>query len=71
MKTILRSYDISCPSCIARIERVLGRVDGVTDATVRYASGQIVVRHDARMAPPRTLIRAMREAGYESKVSHF
>lgn len=71
MRTILRSHDLSCPSCIARIEKVLGRVEGVRRAEVHFASGKIAVEHDAEIAPTEALVRTVRGAGYESKVSHF
>lgn len=71
MRTILRSRDLSCPSCIAKIEKALGRVEGVSRAEVHFASGKIVVEHDPESAPTEALVRTVRNAGYESKVSHF
>lgn len=71
MKTILRSHDMSCPSCIARIEKALDRVDGVSHAEVHFTSGKIVVEHDAEKASTEALVEIVRDAGYESRVSHF
>ena len=57
MKTMLRSQDLTCPSCIAKIEKALARVEGVGHAEVHFASGKIVVEHDADRAPAEALIR--------------
>ena len=32
MKTILRSQELSCPSCAAKIEKALNALDGVQQA---------------------------------------
>jgi len=71
MKTILRSKDLSCPSCIAKIEKALGRVEGVGRAAVKFSSGRIEVEHDPEHAPVEALIETVRAVGYESKVSPF
>lgn len=71
MKTILRSQDLSCPSCIVKIEKALGRVDGVDRAEVKFNSGRIEIEHDPERAPAEALVRAVRGVGYESKVSPF
>ncbi|MEL7674654.1 MAG: heavy-metal-associated domain-containing protein, partial [Chloroflexota bacterium] len=34
MKTILRSQELSCPSCVAKIEKALNGLDGVEAAKV-------------------------------------
>ena len=46
MKTILRSDDLSCPSCVPKIEKALGQINGVTDAKVHFATGRIEVEYD-------------------------
>jgi copper chaperone len=71
MKTILRSKELTCPSCIAKIEKALERVEGVEEATVHFTTGRIEVIHDAERAPGDKLVAVVREAGYESKVSPF
>ncbi|MCC6454269.1 MAG: heavy-metal-associated domain-containing protein [Caldilineaceae bacterium] len=71
MKTILRSKELTCPSCVAKIEKSLKRMDGVEDATVHFATGRIEVIHDPERAPGDKLVAAVREAGYESNVSPF
>lgn len=71
MKTILRSRDLSCPSCIVKIEKALGRLEGVERAKVRFNSGKIEVDHDAARVPQSALVEAVREVGYDSTVSAF
>ncbi len=38
MKTVLRSKELTCPSCIAKIEKALTAVDGVETAKVFFNS---------------------------------
>lgn len=71
MKTILRSDELTCPSCIAKIEKSLGSVVGVDRAEVRFNSGKIEVDHDPARVSTDTLVGLVRKAGYESKVSAF
>lgn len=70
-RTILRSDELSCPSCIAKIERALAVVPGVERAEVKFSSGKIEVLHDPEIAPADTLVEVVRQAGYESRVSAF
>lgn len=71
MKTILRSNELSCPSCVAKIEKALKRVEGVTDARVHFNTGRIEVEHDPERAGADELVRTVRAAGYEAKVAAF
>ena len=70
-RTILRSNELSCPSCIVKIEKALGRVDGVHRAEVKFNSGKIEVEHDPARVPPEVLVETVRAVGYESEVSPF
>lgn len=71
MKTILRSQQFSCPSCVAKIERALKGLDGVDEAKVHFNTGRIVVEHNPERAGADELVKAVRAAGYEAKVSSF
>lgn len=71
MKTILRSEELSCPSCIAKIEKALGKVAGVEQAKVKFNSGKIEVEHDPARVSPEALVETVRSVGYESRVSPF
>lgn len=69
MKTTLRSNDLSCPSCVAKIESALAKTDGVNDAKVHFNSGRIVVEFDESNIDIDTLRDVVRGIGYETEVS--
>lgn len=71
MKTILRSQELSCPSCVAKIEKALQAVPGVEAAKVFFNTGRIEVQHDATSVNAADLEKAIRAVGYEAKVSAF
>ncbi len=70
-KTILRSQELTCPSCVAKIEKALQAVPGVSEAKVYFNTGRIEVRHDPDQSAPEKLVDAVRGAGYEARVSAF
>ena len=70
-KTILRSQELTCPSCVAKIEKALKSVDGVAEAKVFFNTGRIEVQHDPAQADPEELVSAIRSVGYEARVSPF
>lgn len=70
-KTILRSRELSCPSCISKIERALTQKNGVGSATVLFSTGKIVVEHDPSVVTPDDLVSIVRKVGYEAKVAAF
>lgn len=71
MKTLLRSQDLSCPSCVAKIEKALQDIEGVTTAKVHFNTGRIEIEHDPAVAPTAELVKTVRETGYESQVAVF
>lgn len=70
MKTQLRSQELSCPSCVAKIEKALKNVQGVQDAQVHFNTGRIEIEHDEGTKTD-DLIGAVRSAGYLAQVSPF
>jgi len=70
-KTTLRAQDLSCPSCVPKIEKALKGVDGVSAADVHFTTGRISVEHDPSRAPVDDLVRAVAKAGYTAKPSAF
>ena len=70
-KTILRSKELTCPSCIAKIEKALTAVDGVQAAKVHFNTGRIEVEHNPELVRAEDLEKAIRAVGYEAKVSAF
>lgn len=71
MKTLLRSQDLSCPSCVAKIEKALQELEGVSAAKVHFNTGRIEVEHDPETAPAAALVQTVRQVGYEAKVAAF
>ena len=69
MKTTLISSELTCPSCVVKIEKALKAVRGVSDARVRFNSGRIEVDHDAADATVETLVRTVRSVGYDARPS--
>lgn len=67
MQTVLRSNEFSCPSCVDKIEKHLVKQPGVTDATVHFNTGRIVVDHDGTPSTD-SLIAAVGEVGYTATV---
>ena len=69
--TILRAEGFTCPSCVAKIEKRIGRLKGVDSVKVRYASGRIEITHDADVASVDDLVAAVAKAGYTARPAAF
>jgi copper chaperone CopZ len=71
MKTILRSKELTCPSCIAKIEKALTKIEGVETAKVFFSTGRIEVEHNTDLVQVKDLEKAIQAVGYEARVSAF
>jgi copper chaperone CopZ len=71
MKTILRSKELTCPSCIAKIEKALTKIEGVETAKVFFSTGRIEVEHNADLVQGKDLEKAIQAVRYEARVSAF
>ena len=71
MKTVLRSRDLTCPSCVAKLEKALNAVEGVERARVHFTTGRIEVEHDPARVDGEDLVKVVRASGYDAKVSGF
>jgi P-type Cu+ transporter len=60
---------MTCASCSARVERALGRLDGVSEAAVNLATEQATVHFDPAKLTPVGVLDAIRDAGYEPLVA--
>jgi len=63
---VLDIEGMTCASCVARVEKRLSRVEGVT-ASVNLATESARVSYPADLDPER-LVAAVREAGYDGRV---
>lgn len=68
--TILRAEGFSCPSCVAKIEKRVGRLDGVEKVKVHFASARIEIDHDDTVSVD-DLIAVVAKAGYAAKPAAF
>jgi copper chaperone len=69
--TIFRAEGFSCPSCVSKIEKQVGRLKGVSAAKVHFASARIEVDHDETLASVEDLVAAIAKAGYQATPSAF
>ncbi len=70
-KTVLRSDELSCPSCVPKIEKALSALPGVEKAAVRFNTGKIEIEHDLERTSVEALVEAVRGTGYEARPSAF
>lgn len=69
--TILRSDDLTCPSCVAKLEKALTRLPGVKAARVNVSAGRIEVEHDDAQADANRLRQEVEHLGYGARVAPF
>ncbi len=69
--TLLRAEGFSCPSCVTKIEKQVGKLAGVENVKVHFASGRVEIDHDETKSSVDDLIAAVDKAGYKSKTSAF
>ena len=58
---------MTCAGCVARVERVLGRVPGVVSAAVNLATERASVEARSGTAAPADLVAAIEKAGYGAR----
>ena len=63
----LRIADMTCASCVSRIERALAQVPGVLEAEVNLAAGTARVETLEDAVPVNALVEAVRNAGYAAE----
>lgn len=69
--TILRAEGFSCPSCVSKIEKQVGRVNGVSTIKVHFASARIEIDHDPSVVSVDELVAAVAKAGYRARPATF
>lgn len=70
-RTTLRAEGFSCPSCIAKIEKQVGRLPGVGGVQVHFASSRIMVDHDPEVSSVDDVVAAVATAGYVARPVAF
>ncbi|MGO1399346.1 MAG: heavy-metal-associated domain-containing protein [Brevibacterium yomogidense] len=69
--TLLRAEGFSCPSCVHKIEKQVGRIKGVENVKVHFATARIEVDHDESQVSVDDLVTAVDKAGYKAAPSFF
>ncbi len=69
--TTLRAEGFTCPSCVAKIEKRVGRLPGVETVQVHYATSRIEVTHDTTETSVDDLVAAIAKAGYTARPAAF
>ena len=65
--TELAIEDMTCASCVGRVEKALAQIPGVLEATVNLATERARVRHLAGVVSTADLETAVEQAGYKSR----
>ena len=66
-ETTFNVEGMTCGSCARHIDQALREVDGVCDVDVRLSEGKVRVTHEN--ASVDTMLKALRDAGYESRTA--
>lgn len=66
-----RAEGFSCPSCVAKIEKRVSKLPGVTHVEVKFASGKVEVDHDPAVTGADEVVAAIGKAGYSATPSAF
>ncbi|MBA4072531.1 MAG: copper-translocating P-type ATPase [Gemmatimonas sp.] len=59
---------MTCAACQSRVQRALGKVDGVRDANVNLMLNNATVTFDPTVVSPQALIETIRDTGYEAEI---
>ncbi|MEP7016532.1 MAG: heavy-metal-associated domain-containing protein [Actinomycetota bacterium] len=70
-RTILRAEGFSCPSCVAKIEKQVGRVEGVAVVKVHFASARIEIDHNPAIVGVDELVAVVAKVGYAARPAIF
>ncbi|MEO6866403.1 MAG: heavy metal translocating P-type ATPase [Gaiellales bacterium] len=59
---------MTCASCVASVEKSLAALDGVSAASVNFATEQATVDYDPAIVSPEQLVAAVEDAGYSARL---
>ena len=59
---------MSCSACSARVEKVVGALDGVKSASVSLLTNSMLVEYDSPLTP-KDICKAVAEAGYKAALA--
>ena len=67
-RTALALEGMTCASCAMRIEKGLGKLPGVKEASVNFASEQATVTYNPWQTGPEQMVQKVEELGYKATV---
>ncbi len=59
---------MTCAACQSRVQRALGKMDGVQDATVNLMLNNATIAFDPTVVSPQALVDLIRDTGYEAEI---
>ena len=65
MQAKMKIIGMTCAACSARIERVVGKIEGIDAVTVNLATEVLTCEFDQRKTTVETVRQAVEKAGYE------
>lgn len=69
--TAFRAEGFSCPSCVAKIEKRVGKLKGVENVEVKFATAKVEVDYDPSVTTTDEIVEAIAKAGYRATPSAF
>ncbi|MFD1671379.1 heavy-metal-associated domain-containing protein [Agrilactobacillus yilanensis] len=66
-KVTLKLGELTCPSCLTKIEQGLKQTDGVESVKVLFNAGKVKADYDASVTTPEALADVITGLGYEVK----
>lgn len=65
MSTVkISTQPFTCPSCVTKIEKAVGRLAGVQDVAVQFNSSKVRVTFDEEVVTPEAIARTIDALGY-------
>lgn len=56
---------LTCPSCVARIEKVVGKLEGISETEVLFNSSRVKVSYDGEVIDSKTIEDTIENLGYK------
>ncbi|HJX01903.1 MAG TPA: heavy metal-associated domain-containing protein [Candidatus Humimicrobiaceae bacterium] len=68
MATVKETYPVvgmTCASCVRKIETVLGKTEGISEASVNFASEKVTIEYDNDKIDLDKIEKIIKSLGYE------
>ncbi len=64
-KVVLKLNDLSCPSCMSKIQKAVSQQPGVKDAVVMFNAGKVKAEVDEKLIALEKLSSIVNQLGYQ------